>query len=99
MWSYLKPDPALRRLVQRMADPEPFAFDAVYGALGRGQIDANGKQVVAASVSATSRGSARQSWVQYLISLEAVSRIRLNTLRLRVRSAEGEFRQALRIFR
>ena len=30
---------------------EPFAFDAVYGAFsGRGQIDANGKQVVAASV-------------------------------------------------
>ena len=29
---------------------EPFAFDAVYGAFsGRGQIDANGKQVVAAS--------------------------------------------------
>lgn len=30
---------------------EPFAFDAVYGAFsGRGQIDANGKQVVTASV-------------------------------------------------
>ena len=30
---------------------EPFAFDAVYGAFsGRGQIDANGKQVVAESV-------------------------------------------------
>jgi hypothetical protein len=30
---------------------EPFAFDAVYGAFsGRGQIDANGKQAVAASV-------------------------------------------------
>jgi hypothetical protein len=30
---------------------EPFAFDAVYGSFsGRGQIDANGKQVVAASV-------------------------------------------------
>jgi hypothetical protein len=30
---------------------QPFAFDAVYGAFsGRGQIDANGKQVVAASV-------------------------------------------------
>src|SRR6516165_4658539 len=29
---------------------EPFAFDAVYGAFsGRGQIDTNGKQVVAAS--------------------------------------------------
>jgi hypothetical protein len=30
---------------------EPFAFDAVYGSFsGRGQIDANGKQMVAASV-------------------------------------------------
>ena len=30
---------------------EPFAFDAVYGSFsGRGQIDTNGKQVVAASV-------------------------------------------------
>jgi len=38
--------------VQRMAEIlEPFAFDAVYGAFsGRGQIDANGKRVVAASV-------------------------------------------------
>ena len=38
--------------VQRMAEIlEPFAFDAVYGAFsGRGQIDTNGKQVVAASV-------------------------------------------------
>ena len=37
--------------VQRMAEIlEPFAFDAVYGAFsGRGQIDTNGKQVVAAS--------------------------------------------------
>ena len=36
----------------RMAEIlEPFAFDAVYGSFsGRGQIDANGKQVVAASV-------------------------------------------------
>jgi hypothetical protein len=39
---------------------EPFAFDAVYGAFsGRGQIDTNGKQVVAAS--RTSRGLASQS--------------------------------------
>jgi len=30
---------------------EPFTFDAVYGSFpGRGQIDANGKEVVAASV-------------------------------------------------
>jgi hypothetical protein len=38
--------------VQRIAEIlEPFAFDAVYGAFsGRGQIDANGKQVVAASI-------------------------------------------------
>jgi hypothetical protein len=35
----------------RQALLEPFAFDAVYGAFsGRGQIDANGKQVVGASV-------------------------------------------------
>jgi hypothetical protein len=35
-----------------MADVlEPFGFDAVYGAFsGRGQIDAHGKQMVAASV-------------------------------------------------
>ena len=47
-----EPHPALCRLVRRMAEIlEPFAFDAVYGAFsGRGQIDANGKQVVAASV-------------------------------------------------
>ena len=38
--------------VRRMAAIlEPFAFDAVYGSFsGRGQIDANGKQAVAASV-------------------------------------------------
>jgi hypothetical protein len=39
--------------VQRMAEMilEPFAFDAVYGSFsGGGQIDANGKQVVAAWV-------------------------------------------------
>ena len=38
--------------VQRMAKIlEPFAFDAVYGAFSsRGQIDANGRQLVAASV-------------------------------------------------
>jgi hypothetical protein len=30
---------------------EPFAFDAVYGSFsGRGQIDTNGKQMVATSV-------------------------------------------------
>jgi hypothetical protein len=30
---------------------EPFAFDAIYGAFsGRGQIDANGNEVVGASV-------------------------------------------------
>jgi hypothetical protein len=35
-----------------MADRlEPFAFDAVYGSFsGRGQIDTDGKQLVAASV-------------------------------------------------
>ena len=35
---------------ERPPGTPPFAFDAVYGAFsGRGQIDANGKQVVAAS--------------------------------------------------
>src|ERR1700688_4167143 len=52
MWSYPNLIPLSAAKVQRMAEIlEPFAFDAVYGAFsGRGQIDANGKQVVAASV-------------------------------------------------
>jgi hypothetical protein len=52
MWSYPNLIPLTAAKVQRMAEIlEPFAFDAVYGAFsGRGQIDVNGKQVVAASV-------------------------------------------------
>ena len=52
MWSYPNLIPLSAAKVQRIAEIlEPFAFDAVYGAFsGRGQIDANGKQVVAASV-------------------------------------------------
>jgi hypothetical protein len=52
MWSYPDLIPLSAAKVQRMAEiPEPFAFDAVYGSFsGRGQIDANGKQMVAASV-------------------------------------------------
>ena len=52
MWSYPNLIPLSAAKVQRMAEIlEPFAFDAVYGALsGRGQIDANGKRMVAASV-------------------------------------------------
>jgi len=52
MWSYPNLIPLSAAKVQRMARIlEPYAFDAVYGAFsGRGQIDANGKQVVAASV-------------------------------------------------
>ena len=52
MWSYPNLIPLSAAKVQRMAEIlEPFAFDAVYGAFSsRGQIDANGKQVVAASV-------------------------------------------------
>jgi len=52
MWSYPNLIPLSAATVQRMAKIlEPFAFDAVYGSFsGRGQIDANGKQVVAASV-------------------------------------------------
>jgi hypothetical protein len=48
MWSYPNLIPLSVAKVQRMARIlEPFAFDAVYGAFsGRGQIDANGKQVV-----------------------------------------------------
>ncbi|MFM9941266.1 MAG: MBL fold metallo-hydrolase [Hyphomicrobiaceae bacterium] len=52
MWSYPNLIPLSAAKVQRMADIlQPFAFDAIYGAFsGRGQIDANGKQVLAASV-------------------------------------------------
>jgi hypothetical protein len=52
MWSYPNLIPLSAAKVRRMAEIlEPFAFDAVYGAFsGRGQIDANGKEVVAASV-------------------------------------------------
>lgn len=52
MWSYPNLIPLSAAKVQKMARIlEPFAFDAVYGSFsGRGQIDANGKQVVAASV-------------------------------------------------
>ena len=52
MWSYPNLIPLSAAKVQRAAQVlEPFAFDAVYGAFsGRGQIDADGKQVVAVSV-------------------------------------------------
>jgi hypothetical protein len=52
MWSYPNLIPLSAPKVQRMAAIlAPFEFDAVYGAFsGRGQIDENGKQVVAASV-------------------------------------------------
>ena len=52
MWSYPNLIPLSAAKAQRMAEIlEPFAFDAVYWSfLGRGQIDANGKQVTAASV-------------------------------------------------
>ena len=52
MWSYPNLIPLSAANVRRMAEIlEPFTFDAVYGAFsGRSQIDANGKQVVAASV-------------------------------------------------
>jgi hypothetical protein len=52
MWSYPNLIPLSAAKVERMAKIlDPFAFDAVYGAFsGRNQIDANGKQVVAASV-------------------------------------------------
>ena len=53
MWSYPNLIPLSAAKVQRMAEilGAIRAFDAVYGAFsGRGQIDANGKQVVAASV-------------------------------------------------
>ena len=52
MWSYPNLIPLSAATVRRVAGLlEPFTFDAVYGAFsGRGQIDANGKQVVAQSV-------------------------------------------------
>jgi hypothetical protein len=52
MWSYPNLIPLSAATVRRMAEIlEPFPFDAVYGSFsGRGQIDVNGKQVVAASV-------------------------------------------------
>ena len=52
MWSYPNLIPLSAAKVQRLAEIlEQFAFDTVYGAFsGRGQIEANGKQVVAASV-------------------------------------------------
>ncbi len=52
MWSYPNLIPLSAAEVQHMAEIlEPFAFDAVYGSFsGRGQIDTNGKQVVAQSV-------------------------------------------------
>jgi hypothetical protein len=52
MWSFPNLIPLSAAKVHRIADIlEPYAFDAVYGAFsGRGQIDANGKQRVAASV-------------------------------------------------
>jgi hypothetical protein len=52
MWSYPNLIPLSAATVGRMAKIlEPFAYDAVYGSFsGRGQIDANGKQAVAASV-------------------------------------------------
>jgi len=52
MWSYPNLIPLSAAKVRRMADMlQPFSFDAVYGSFsGRGQIDRNGKQVVAESV-------------------------------------------------
>ena len=52
MWSFPNLIPLSATKVLRIAQHlEPFDFDAIYGAFsGRGQIDANGKQVVAASV-------------------------------------------------
>jgi hypothetical protein len=52
MWSYQNLIPLPAATVQHIAKIlEPFAFDVVYGSFSdRGQIDANGKQVVAASV-------------------------------------------------
>jgi len=52
MWSYPNLIPLSAAKVRRIAEIlEPFQYDAVYGAFsGRGQIDTNGKQVVAKSV-------------------------------------------------
>lgn len=52
MWSYPNFIPLSASHVRRIAERlEPFAYDAVYGAFsGRGQIDHNGKEIVAASV-------------------------------------------------
>jgi hypothetical protein len=52
MWSHPNLIPLSAAKVRRIAELlAPFQFDAVYGAFsGRNQIDANGKQVVAASV-------------------------------------------------
>ncbi len=52
MYSYPNLIPVSAATVRRMAEIlEPFAFDAVYGSFsGRGQIDTDGKQMVAASV-------------------------------------------------
>ena len=52
MYSYPNLVPLSGAKVRRIGELlEPFAFDAVYGSFsGRGQIDTNGKQVVAASV-------------------------------------------------
>jgi hypothetical protein len=52
MWSYPNLIPLSAAKVLRIAELlEPYAFDAVYGAFsGRGQIDRDGKQVVAESV-------------------------------------------------
>jgi hypothetical protein len=52
MWSFPNLIPLSATGVQRLASIlEPFAFDAVYGAFSsRGQIEANGKELVAASV-------------------------------------------------
>jgi glyoxylase-like metal-dependent hydrolase (beta-lactamase superfamily II) len=52
MWSYPNLIPLSAATVERMAEIlEPFSFDAVYGSFsGRGQIDTDGKRVVAASV-------------------------------------------------
>ena len=60
MWSYQNLIPLPAATVQHIAKIlEPFAFDVVYGSFSdRGRIDANGKQVVAASVARYIRGLA-----------------------------------------
>jgi hypothetical protein len=52
MWSYPNLLPlSAAKIRHKAAILEPFAFDAVYGAVsGRGQIDTDGKRVVAQSV-------------------------------------------------